>query len=69
MILPDGNYRLFSEKLMNDALKEWVTNGGKIIAMENAAAQMSRSEWGIKLKEEDEKKETKKKTGKKIITA
>ena len=63
LIIPDGNYRFFSDKTMNDALKEWVSNGGKIIAIENAVAQMARNEWGIKLKTEekkDDKKEEKK---------
>ena len=35
---------------MNDALKEWVATGGKIIAIENVVAQMAREEWGIKIK-------------------
>ncbi|MBC7828401.1 MAG: zinc carboxypeptidase [Chitinophagaceae bacterium] len=60
LIFPDGNYRYFIEKQMNDALKEWVISGGKIIAMENVVAQMARSEWGIKLKETDDKKDSKK---------
>ncbi len=63
LILPDGNYRFFSDKAMNDALKEWVGAGGKIIAIENAVALMAKAEWGIKLKTEekkDDKKEEKK---------
>jgi len=60
LILPDGDYRFFSEKPMNDALKEWVNNGGKIIAIGSTVSQMSRSEWGIKLKDIDEKKDEKK---------
>ena len=60
LILADGQYRFFTEKPMNDALKDWVSNGGRIIALENAVAQMARSDWGIKLKETDEKKDVKK---------
>lgn len=60
LILPDGNYRFLSEKTMNDALKEWVMNGGKIIALESAVAQMAGSGWGITLKESDKKKDPKK---------
>ena len=60
LILPNGNYRFFLEKNMNEALKDWVINGGKIIAMESVVVQMSRSDWGIKLKETDDKKEAKK---------
>lgn len=60
LILPDGNYRFLSDKTMNETLKEWVSTGGKIVALENAVAQMSRNEWGIKLKSGDEKKDDKK---------
>jgi hypothetical protein len=60
LILPDGNYRFFLEKAMNEALKDWVNSGGKIIAMESVVAQMSRSEWGIKIKEPEDKKDAKK---------
>ena len=60
LILADGHYGFFSEKTMNDALKDWVSNGGRIVALENAVAQMARADWGIKLKEPDEKKDSKK---------
>ena len=59
LIIPDGNYKILTEK--ESSLKSWVRQGGKIIALENAVAQMSAGEWGIKLKkEEDEKPEDKK---------
>jgi hypothetical protein len=64
LILPDGNYRFFSAKPMNDALKEWVTSGGKLIALGNTVMQMSRADWGIKLKEREEKKDDKKRDNK-----
>ncbi|MEP6748711.1 MAG: M14 metallopeptidase family protein [Bacteroidota bacterium] len=57
LIIPDGYYTLFSQKEKNDQLKEWVRKGGKIIALENAAAQMSKTEWGFKIKGEDDKKD------------
>ena len=60
LIIPDGNYRMFSDKSMNDALKEWVNGGGRIIAMENAMALMAKNDWGSKLKTSDEKKDDKK---------
>ena len=60
LILPEGNYRFFLEKSMNDALKDWVNTGGKIIAMENVVAQMATPDWGIKMKEADKKEEDKK---------
>jgi hypothetical protein len=60
LIIPDGNYRLFSDKNMNDALKEWVSGGGRIIAIENAMELMAKNDWGLKLKTTDEKKDDKK---------
>ena len=50
LIIPDGYYTLFSQKEKNEQLKEWVRRGGKIIALENAVAQMSNADWGLKLK-------------------
>ena len=58
LILPDGKYNFFTEKDGAADLKTWVRQGGKLIAMENAVAQMAAGDWGIKLKKnEDEKKE------------
>jgi hypothetical protein len=51
VVIPDGNYRSLGEKATADKLKDFVRGGGKIIALENAMALMSRSDWGIKLKE------------------
>ncbi|KIC89434.1 M14 metallopeptidase family protein [Flavihumibacter sp. ZG627] len=62
LILPDGMYDFFSKKETNEELKAWVRRGGKIIALENAVAQMAKTDWGIKLKEdEDDKKDHDKK--------
>jgi hypothetical protein len=60
LILPDGNYRLLSEKLVADGLKDWVRGGGKIIALEGAVSQLARGDWGIKLKGSDDKSDDKK---------
>lgn len=60
LILPDGNYRMIGDKNMSEALKDFVSTGGKIIAFENAVAQMSKNDWGIKLKSSDDKKDEKK---------
>ena len=60
LILPDGNYKFLSDKDGSNDLKTWVKQGGKIIALENAAAQMAAGDWGIKLKKNDEDTGTKK---------
>jgi len=57
LIMPDGNYKAFDDDKLNAKLKSFVSDGGKIVAMENAVKQMSDAEWGIKLKED--KKEDK----------
>lgn len=62
LIVPDGYYSLFSTKESNELLKDWVRRGGKLIALEGAVAQMSRSDWGFKIKGSgDDKKEEPKK--------
>ena len=60
LIMPGGRYGFLSDKDFNNTLKDWVRAGGKIIAIENAVAQLARSDWGIKAKSEDDKKEDKK---------
>ncbi|WP_142682976.1 M14 family metallopeptidase [Chitinophaga polysaccharea] len=62
LILADGDYKIFEDKAATDKLKEWVNNGGKLIALESAAVQVAGADWGIKLKKEEEKdKEAKEK--------
>ncbi|SEW38329.1 Zinc carboxypeptidase [Chitinophaga arvensicola] len=61
LILPDGDYKMLADKAASDKLKEWVKNGGRLIALESAAAELAGGEWGIKLKKEEEDKEAKEK--------
>lgn len=56
LIIPNGNYRLFTDKVITDGLKGWVQEGGRIIAIENAVAQLSNIDWAIKRKKDAEKK-------------
>jgi hypothetical protein len=62
LILPDGNYKFFNDKDATAEIKQWVQQGGKIIVLENAAAQIAKADWGFKLKkdDEDDKKDDKK---------
>ena len=59
IIVTDGNYKILAEK--ESALKAWVKQGGKLIAFENAVAQMANGDWGVKIKKENEEKEEDKK--------
>lgn len=54
LILPDGNYTSLSEKGKFEAIKDWINKGGKLIAMENAVAFLSKMEMGLKFKKEDD---------------
>lgn len=57
LIFVDGNYKMLSDK--ESSLKNWVRDGGKIIALEEAVKQMATGEWGIKMKKEPESAENK----------
>lgn len=59
LILVDGSYRTLNDKSAHELLKEWVSSGGHLIAMENAVAQLARNDWGIKTKSDDDKKDKK----------
>ena len=61
VILPNGDYRTLEEKNNADRIRSWVKEGGRLIAMQNAVVQLSKMEWGIKLKGEgaDKKDEEK----------
>ena len=52
LIVPDGYLKILNEK--ESPLKNWVRDGGKLIALENAAVQMANAEWGPKLKKSEE---------------
>ena len=62
LILPDGTFPFLKDKDAAAEIKMWVQQGGKIIALENAASQIAKADWGLKIKkaEEDEKKDDKK---------
>ena len=58
IILPNGNYRFLNDKVAADKLKDWVSAGGQLIALENAVGQLAKTEWAIKSKKPDESKDT-----------
>jgi len=61
LIMPNGYYRTLEEKGNADLIRNWVREGGRLIAIENAVAQLSKMEWGIRLKGGDgDKKEEEK---------
>jgi Zinc carboxypeptidase len=50
LIVPNGNYRALEDKNIAEGLKSWVREGGRLIAMQNAVAQLAKGEWGIQEK-------------------
>ncbi len=59
LILPDGKYRFLIEKSSADQFYQWIQNGGRVVAMESAVLQLSKQDWSsIKLKQEDDSKDT-----------
>jgi hypothetical protein len=61
VIMPNGNYHFLNEKSSSEALKTWVSGGGKLIALERAVAQLSKLDWAIKAKKADEEDKDKEK--------
>lgn len=53
LILPDGRYSFLNDKDFAE-LKSWISKGGRLIAMENAVAQLAGLDGGIKFKKEEE---------------
>ncbi len=56
LIMPDGNYRFLNDKVQADNLKDWISKGGKLIALESAVGAFARLDWGLKSKKADEDK-------------
>ena len=54
LIMPDGNYRFLNDKAAAEQLRNWISAGGNLIAMEGAVAQLARHEWAIKAKKAEE---------------
>ena len=53
LILPDGNYRFLSDKGLSESLRDWVRSGGRVVAIENAVAQMAGLDWTLRRKKSD----------------
>src|SRR5262249_24826475 len=59
LILPNGYYRSLNDKNTAELLKNWVREGGRIIAMESAVEQFAKLEWGVRQKGTDKKDDDK----------
>lgn len=54
VIMPDGAYRFLADKNSAEAFRSWISNGGNVVAIEGAVAQLARLDWSIKAKKGDE---------------
>ncbi len=54
LIMPDGNYSFLADKNSAEEFHNWISKGGKVIALENAVAQLSKLDWTIKMKKTDD---------------
>lgn len=54
IIMPDGNYRFLTDRDPSDHLKDWIQNGGHLVALEGAVAQLAKLDWSIKLKKTED---------------
>ena len=61
LLAPNGYYKMFSEKESATSLKEWIKQGGKLIAIESAAFSLGDIDSNVKLKKSDDKADDDKK--------
>ena len=54
LIMPDGNYKFLNDKDGLAAFKNWISKGGRVVALEGAVTQLANVEMGIKQKKSDE---------------
>jgi hypothetical protein len=62
VIMPDGRYKFLSDKDNAKQFELWISNGGRVVALESAVAQLSKQEWStLKSKTISEEDSNKKK--------
>ncbi|MBX3241696.1 MAG: zinc carboxypeptidase [Chitinophagaceae bacterium] len=54
LILADGNYSFLTDKKQWETVKSWVSQGGKIIALENAVAGLAKATEELKFKKDED---------------
>ena len=56
LIMTSGDYSFLNDKASTDAFKNWISKGGRVVALERAVGALAKAELGIKIKKEDENK-------------
>ena len=54
LIMPDGYYRFLNDKGSTDQFKDWISKGGRVVALERAVVQLAKADIGLHAKKEDE---------------
>jgi hypothetical protein len=62
--MPDGNYRFLNDKTAAEQFSQWIRNGGRVVALESAVAQLSKQEWSVVKQRKEDEKEKDSDTGK-----
>ncbi|RYY88378.1 MAG: zinc carboxypeptidase [Chitinophagaceae bacterium] len=54
LVLADGDYRFLNDKSSADALRNWISKGGRLIAMQGAMSQLAGLDLGLKVRKTEE---------------
>lgn len=55
IIMPDGRYKFLTDKDQAKYFEQWISMGGRVVALESAVAQLSKQEWStLKSQSNDE---------------
>jgi len=54
LIMPAGYYGFLNDKAAAEELRQWIQQGGKLIALDRAVSQLARLDWTIKSKKPDD---------------
>ncbi|RYY40420.1 MAG: zinc carboxypeptidase [Chitinophagaceae bacterium] len=54
LVLADGDYRFLNEKTSTDVLRNWISKGGKLIALQGALSQLAALDWGLKARKSED---------------
>jgi hypothetical protein len=54
IIMPSGNYTFLNDKAGADKLHDWITKGGRLVAIDGAVNRLSRLDWAIKAKKTED---------------
>lgn len=48
VVMPSGNYRFLTDKNAVEQMRNWISQGGQLIAIDDAVAQLAGQEWSLK---------------------